>query len=177
MWSSPFRPHLSWTSDNKTLITAVTAAGSLPGLHTTNYWPYQLSGAKCVWLGVVTHYISLCASVHVQTSQRIECVPLHVCSNADTIHTTCRDLTWQVHSVQSSTVHSSLFLCTMPLWMQAPLWIPMWCLISLFSSVWYRGNRQNKKLQHKVICLFLYQKMYMKDGDMQVDWGQRVQYF
>lgn len=45
-------------------------------------------------------------------------------------------LTWQVHSVQSSTVHSSLFLCTIPLWIQTPAWMPMWFMSTFFSSVW-----------------------------------------
>lgn len=43
-------------------------------------------------------------------------------------------LTWQVHSVQPSTVHSSLSLYTMPLWMQIPLWMFIWFFSRVLSS-------------------------------------------
>lgn len=43
-------------------------------------------------------------------------------------------LTWQVHSVQLSTVHSSLSLYTMPLWMQIPTWMFIWCFSSSLTS-------------------------------------------
>ena len=51
-------------------------------------------------------------------------------------------LTWQVHSVQPSTVHSSLSLYTMPLCMQMPLWIFIRFPNSTLSLDW--GKREGE---------------------------------
>lgn len=115
-------------------------------LLTTDHWPssstshYWLAECVCVCLSVGLNYTRVFASRNKHSST-------HRGLN------TVWSLTWQVHSVQSSTFHSSLFLCMMPLWMQTPLWMPMWFFISLFSSVCEGSKTQTGVLS--VDCLFL----------------------
>lgn len=53
-------------------------------------------------------------------------------------------LTWQVHSVQPSTVHSCVSLYTIPLWMQIPLCMFILDFSSMLSSDYgkRRGGRK-----------------------------------
>lgn len=53
-----------------------------------------------------------------------------------------RPLTWQVHSVHPSTLHSSLSLYTMPLWKQTPVW--MMCFFSSMPSSYWGGRRDGE---------------------------------
>lgn len=82
VWSSPSRPHSSWTSVSGPLITAVKAAVELlPGLHTTNYWPDQLSGVKCVCVGVCASGLSIrvCVCVCVYKQVGVQSASPHTC--------------------------------------------------------------------------------------------------
>lgn len=54
-------------------------------------------------------------------------------------------LTWQVHSVQPSTVHSSLSLYTMPLWKQTPVWMFIRCFSCMLSSDWGEKERGRER--------------------------------
>lgn len=54
--------------------------------------------------------------------------------------------TWQVHSVQPSTVHSSFSLYTMPLWRQMPVWFSHIVRISFLSIVCGKERRERREL-------------------------------